>query len=87
MLKSCLDPVQIGHWLGFILDLEVGSFRVPDDQISKSTSAIRSIPMKVQVCLLASIAGQIISMSLAVGPVAPVAQGIVCHKSVLLLAR
>ena len=28
MLKSCLDPVQIDRWLGFILDLQVGSFRV-----------------------------------------------------------
>ncbi len=29
--KSCLEPAQSGRWLGFLLDLSKGSFRVPED--------------------------------------------------------
>ena len=70
--KSCLDPVQYGRWLGFMLDLKGGSFQVPNDRVLKLNSAIAAIPDsgRVRVHSLASIAGQIISMSLAVGPVA-----------------
>ena len=27
--KSRLDPHQLGRWLGFIIDLSEGNFRVP----------------------------------------------------------
>ena len=70
--KSCLDPVQYGRWLGFMLDLKGGSFQVPNDRVLKLNSAIAAIPEsgRVRVHSLASIAGQIISIGLAVGPVA-----------------
>ena len=70
--KSQLDPSQFGRWLGFEIDLYAGSFRVPSDKISKLKNLIASIDpcSQVQVRLIASVAGQIISMGLALGPVA-----------------
>ena len=55
-----------------MLDLKGGSFQMPNDRVLKLNSAIAAIPDsgRVRVHSLASIAGQIISMSLAVGPVA-----------------
>ena len=67
-----MDPSQFGRWLGFEIDLYAGSFRVPSDKISKLKNIIASIEpySLVRVRLIASVAGQIISMGLALGPVA-----------------
>ena len=69
--KSHLDPVQIGEWLGFIIDLAKGSFVLPSDKITKLQNAIHSIPSSAMcpVRAVASVVGQIIAMSLAIGPV------------------
>ena len=70
--KSHLEPQQTGVWLGFILDLGKGVFKVPVDKIRKLTTSIQNIPAKgrVSVRQLASVVGQIISMGIAVGPIA-----------------
>ena len=70
--KSKLDAQQIGHWLGFQLDLGKGMFLVPDEKISNLRLSIEAVLPCFRVCVrkLASIIGQIISMGLAIGPVA-----------------
>ena len=70
--KSQLDPVQLGEWLGFIIDLIEGSFAVPSCKIVKLCNAIRSIPQLggCPVRAVASVVGQIIAMGRAIGPVA-----------------
>ena len=69
--KSQLEPRRVGHWLRFILDLESGCFKVPEEKVDRLKSVVhRVLPMSwVGVRLLASIVGQIISMSLALGPI------------------
>ena len=69
--KSHLEPVQVIAWLGFNVDLKNGCFSVPPEKIERLKSAIVSVPLRGTVTArsLASIVGQIISMSLAVGPV------------------
>ena len=70
--KSHLEPHQITDWLGVIIDLCAGCFRVPTDKIDRLKTAIRSISTqgnRVAACFLASVIGHIISMSLAIGPV------------------
>ena len=70
--KSHLDPQQVGKWLGFIIDLLEGNFYVPDDKLKSLKSAIRCaypVDMAPARCL-AKIVGKIVSMSLAIGPVA-----------------
>ena len=70
--KSKLTPQQTGPWLGFLLDLCDGKYFVPKEKISKLIHSIdlllasRLVPAR----LIASVTGQIISMSLALGPVA-----------------
>ena len=70
--KCVLDPVQKGKWLGFVLDLAQGSFFVPSEKIAKLQESIGSVSLYnvIPVRTLASFVGQIISMSLAIGPVA-----------------
>ena len=70
--KSQLEPTQVGIWLGFMLDLHKGMFLVPQEKIERFCQAIKDLPLydRVSVRHLASIVGQIISMGLAVGPVA-----------------
>ena len=68
--KSCLEPCQIVEWLGFIVDLSAGCFRVPQDKVCRLKNAIQAISSNmVNARSLASVIGQIISMSLALGPV------------------
>ena len=64
--KSKLTPQQIGQWLGFILDLLNGRYYVPKEKISKLIHSIDNVLTKLLVPahLLASVTGQIISMSL-----------------------
>ena len=70
--KSQLEPLRVGRWLGFILDLETGCFKVSEEKIERLKSVVQKVlPMsQVGVRLLASIVGQIMSMSLALGPIA-----------------
>ena len=70
--KSKLTPQQIGQCLGFILDPLNGRYYVPKKKISKLMHSIDSVLTNglVPARLLASVTGQIISMSLAIGPVA-----------------
>ena len=72
MEKSHLEPQQVGEWLGFVVNLDKGLFVVPVEKIKKLQSTIQCIPSgkSVSVRLLASVVGQIISMSLAIGPIA-----------------
>ena len=69
--KCCLKPCQIGDWLGFVIDLVNGQFRVPEHQLVKLKTSITSISQlqKIPVRALASVVGQIMSMSLALGPI------------------
>ena len=70
--KSHLEPHQITDWLGFIIDLCAGCFRVPSDKLERLKTAIHSISKqgnRIAARFLASVTGQIISMSLAIGPV------------------
>ena len=69
--KCCLKPCQVGNWLGFIIDLVHGQFRVPEHKLSKLKSSIGAISQmeKIPVRALASVVGQIMSMSLALGPI------------------
>ena len=72
-IDNCvLEPVQNGIWLGFSLNLLNGSFCVPHDKIARFQACIHSLNLDgmVHVKTLASIVGQIISMSVAIGPVA-----------------
>ena len=70
--KSQLEPLRTSRWLGFILDLETGCFMVPEEKVERLKSVVQKVlPMsQVGVRLLASIVGQIMSMSLALGPIA-----------------
>ena len=70
--KCCLKPCQIGEWLGFIIDLVQGQFRVPEQKLEKLKSSIRSVSHleRIPVRALASVVGQIMSMALALGPIA-----------------
>ena len=69
--KSNLKPKQVGPWLGCQLDLNKGMFYVPEEKLLKLISSIKVILIHNRVCVRksASIVGQIISMSLAIGPV------------------
>ena len=70
--KSQWQPVRKLTWLGFEINLESGQLTVPDDKLRGLCEVLQSqleksfIPAK----LLASAVGRIISMSLALGPVA-----------------
>ena len=72
MVKSKLDPHQVGDWLGFIIDLTLGCFRVPEEKIERLKDSALGIthPSRVPIRAVASIVGQIMSMSLALGPIA-----------------
>ena len=70
--KSHLEPHQIADWLGFIIDLCTGSFRVLSDKVDRLKATIHSISIQVRrvaARVLASVFGQIIPISLAIGPV------------------
>ena len=69
--KSHWDPVQIGEWLGFVIDTILMCFRIPEKKVLKLKGLLDSA---IQDGLssfreLARIAGTIISAALAVGPI------------------
>ena len=69
--KCCLEPCQTGKWLGFTVNLSEGKFLVPVCKLDKLKASVGSILQfsRVPVRSLASAVGQIISMSLAMGPI------------------
>ena len=70
--KPKLSPHQVGDWLGFIVDLLSGCFRVPGEKIDRLKRSIASMlqASRLPVQAIASIVGRIMSMSLALGPIA-----------------
>ena len=66
-----LIPSQVGSWLGFIIDLGKGWFTVPPHKLQKLLDSVAKVAPygRVSVRAVASIVGQIISMSLAMGPI------------------
>ena len=72
ILKSKLDPHQVGDWLGFIIDLALGYFHVPEGKIEQLKDSTLGITQssRVHIRTVAGVVGQIISMSLALGPTA-----------------
>jgi len=70
--KCHLEPHQIADWLGYIIDLVSGCFRIPGDKIERLHLVIQCVSpsSRVAVCTLASIVGHLISMSLDLGPIA-----------------
>jgi hypothetical protein len=70
--KSNLKPHQAGNWLGFTIDLALGCFLVPDENIERLKDSAFGIthPSRVPIRAVAAVVGQIMSMSLALGPIA-----------------
>ena len=70
--KSLWTPMKKLVWLGFEIDLELGKLVVPDPKLVNTCDLLNSLvdsPV-VPARKLASAVGKIISMSLAIGPVA-----------------
>ena len=73
--KSQWEPMQIITWLGVILNTVDGSIKATDERIAKLSHALEILsthehPTRVHVKCVASVAGQIISLSRCWGPVA-----------------
>ena len=73
--KSLWEPVQIITWLGVIINTIDGTIKATDERIQKLNAGLvdlssRPPPRKVHVRHVASVTGQIISLSSCVGPVA-----------------
>ena len=69
--KSQLDPVQQLQHLGFLVDLRAGTFAVPIPRWDALQAGIAALlaPGRAPVRRLARVAGQLVSMGLALGPV------------------
>ena len=69
--KSHWVPMQVGEWLGFVINTISMTFRIPEKKVCKLkrllNSAIQNRPSSYRE--LAKIAGSIISVALAVGPI------------------
>ena len=65
-----MDPVQIGEWLGFVINTVAMTFQISEAKVRKlkslMSSAIRDTSSSYRE--LARIAGSLISVALAVGP-------------------
>ena len=71
--KSQLDPHQVGEFLSYSVDLENGVFSVPQkkgNSLLNLLHDIRSQHKCVSARVIARVTGTIISMGLALGPVA-----------------
>ena len=71
--KSDFNPRQHGEHLGFALDLEKGQFSVPSAKVEKVLDLISNIldsPHPVTARHISRLTGSLISMSLALGPIA-----------------
>ena len=72
-LKSHLVPRQVGEFLGYIIDLTDGKFLVPMEKVEKLRSMLHNLQenhWSVSARMVARVTGTIISMGLALGPVA-----------------
>ena len=67
--KSVRTPTQHVSWLGHILNFKTGIIAITEEKITKLKQSIRFALYvnRIKVLELASIAGQIIAMSLAIG--------------------
>lgn len=70
--KSCLWQMQQGFWIGFHLDLQGDMYYIPQDKVLKLNKSKDAMLQSKLVCArtLASKAGSIMSMGLAIAPVA-----------------
>ena len=69
--KSQWDPIQEGEHLGFIVSLKDGSFFVTSSRVEKFKSLLGSVSYNSMTARsVAGIIGMIVSMDLALGPVA-----------------
>ena len=68
-IKSVWTPTQQLPWLGHILNFKKGIIAIAEQKIQKLKQSIRFALSvnEIKVLKLASIAGQIIAMSLAIG--------------------
>lgn len=70
--KSVWEPSQHGEVLGFLVDLERGIFQVPEHRIQKLQRLLGLILKSSQATAreMARVTGMVVSMGLALGPVA-----------------
>ncbi|XP_068715338.1 uncharacterized protein [Montipora foliosa] len=70
--KSNWEPRQVGEWLGLVIDTIAMQYRVPDKKLAKLKSLLDGAVSDKYITIrqLARIAGSVISISLAVGPIA-----------------
>ena len=69
--KSHLVPMQVGKWLGFVINTIAMTFRIPEKKVCKLKQLLNSAIQNKSSSYreLARIAGSIISVVLAVGPI------------------
>ena len=69
--KSHWVPMQVGEWLGFIINTIMMTFQIPERKITKLKSLLDSVIQDEYASYreLARIAGSVISVALAVGPI------------------
>ncbi|XP_052264823.1 uncharacterized protein LOC127867588 [Dreissena polymorpha] len=72
--KCIWEPVQEMEWLGVNINMREFSIRIPERRISKAMNTIKSLlgSVYLPVRKVASFIGQIISMSIVIGPVAQI---------------
>ncbi|XP_057308177.1 uncharacterized protein LOC130646058 [Hydractinia symbiolongicarpus] len=68
--KSKFEPRKTGKWLGFNIDTRTSKFYVPSEKLSKLFSLVKLAlnSDRVSAKFISKIAGRIISMTLAIGP-------------------
>ena len=68
--KAHWNPMQIGEWLGFVINTIAMTFQIPEAKVRKLKSLLSSVIRDKSSSYreLARIAGSIISVALAVGP-------------------
>ena len=69
--KSHWDPMQVGEWLGFVINTISMTFQIPEKKVCKLKRLLNSAIQNKSSSYreLARIAGSIISVALAVGPI------------------
>ena len=66
------EPMQVGEWLGFIINTIQMTFQVPQRKLDKLRNQMNGLILStaIEVKDLARVAGQILSMTLGLGPIA-----------------
>lgn len=70
--KCQWDPLQCGELLGFVMDLQSGTFRVPERRVQSLRQALQDLTrcgFNTSARSLSRLTGLLVSMSLTVGPV------------------